>query len=156
MEDFKSFSFNPSKHLKEEFVSNLSGSSIIELISLILIVPALIVLRHWGAGFCIINDGCMPSRYIHWRVYMLTLSMDFLSFVLPTLAVFTVLADWAYTITILMIFLIISILIKRFWLSTYGPGQHHNSSLRSYVSSYRVVVVSPDYLVDFTEFLLHE
>lgn len=61
MEDFKSFSFNPSKHLKEEyvvlldsffllfsfnfnkityrFVSNLSGSSIIELISLILIVP---------------------------------------------------------------------------------------------------------------------
>lgn len=141
MKDFKSFSFNPSKHLKEEFVSNLSGSSIIELISIILIVPALVVLRHWGSGFCIINDGCMPSRYIHWRVYMLTLSMDFLSFVLPTLTVFTVLADWTYPITVLMTFLFILIFIKRFLSSTSGPGQRNNSSLRSNVSSYRVVVM---------------
>ncbi|XP_050133212.1 uncharacterized protein LOC126609310 [Malus sylvestris] len=39
-------SFNPNKRLKEEFVSNLSGSSMMEIAALTTIIPILLLLRH--------------------------------------------------------------------------------------------------------------
>ncbi|CAL5432300.1 unnamed protein product [Camellia sinensis] len=45
-------SINPNKHSKERFVSNLTGSSMVEIFALATVIPALILLRHL---FCAID-----------------------------------------------------------------------------------------------------
>lgn len=44
--DSRAASFNPHKHLKEEFVSNLTGSSMLEIAALSTVVPVIVLLRH--------------------------------------------------------------------------------------------------------------
>ncbi|XP_072973752.1 uncharacterized protein At4g17910 isoform X2 [Typha angustifolia] len=89
---------NPNKHLKEEFVSNLTGSSMLEIAALSTIFPALIVLRKWSS-FCRVNgyaraeeakkDDNLTSCRKDWRSFMVSLVMDYFCVVLPILSIIT-------------------------------------------------------------------
>ncbi|KAJ1296933.1 hypothetical protein BS78_01G339300 [Paspalum vaginatum] len=138
---------NPSKLLKEQFVSNLTGSSLLEIAALSTIVPALVVLRKWSSGDNSRRDSSKKNDdQVHpvrkdWMQYFSTLALDYLTVVLPILLVFTVLAEWAYTCAISLVILIsIYIVFKR--------SRPHDKarlsqlpSLRADISSYRVSVM---------------
>ncbi|CAL9183933.1 unnamed protein product [Musa hybrid cultivar] len=144
---------NPNKRLKEEFVSNLTGSSMLEIAALSAIIPALVILRQWSS-FARVNgkfnvevatskkdDDKVPSRR-DFRSYAVSLVVDYLFVVLPVLLILTVLADWAYIFTVLIILLLLlCISAKR--LSSYlrFKGEQRSSSPRTTISSYRVLVV---------------
>ncbi|KAF6134611.1 hypothetical protein GIB67_025726 [Kingdonia uniflora] len=142
-------SFNHHKQLKQEFVSNLTGSSMLEIAALSTIVPALIVLRH-SLGFNDFlntignsskknDDAPIGCRY--WRVYVITLAIDFSFIVLPILLCFTVLAEWSHIFAICLIMLLaLCILAKRFGSSSSesAGGQWLIDSLGTTISSYRV------------------
>lgn len=141
-------SFNPNKHLKEQFVSNLTGSSILEIVALSTIVPSLIVLRHliafhrlfdpWATETSLKkSDNATVVSKNSWA-YMATMTVDFLVIVLPILLFLTVLAEWTQICAILlMLVLLFSIAAKRFISSHYSLGGGTNS-LRTNISSYRV------------------
>ncbi|KAF6143770.1 hypothetical protein GIB67_033476 [Kingdonia uniflora] len=142
-------SFNHHKQLKQEFVSNLTGSSMLEIAALSTIVPALIVLRH-SLGFNDFlntignsskkNDGA-PIGCRYWRVYVITLAIDFSFIVLPILLCFTVLAEWSHIFAICLIMLLaLCILAKRFGSSSSesAGGQWPIDSVGTTISSYRV------------------
>ncbi|TVU46830.1 hypothetical protein EJB05_06399 [Eragrostis curvula] len=146
MESLLDKPLNPNKLLKEQFVSNLSGSSLAEIAALSTIVPAVVVLRKWSSrdntrrDSAKKNDDIRPVRK-DWVHYFSALVVDYLTVVLPVLLVFTVLAEWAYTCAILLVILIsICFLFKRSQ-SHLKDEINRLSSLRADVSSYRVSVV---------------
>lgn len=109
-------SLNPNKHLKEEFVSNLTGSSMLELFLLATILPVLILLRH-SISFNLAgrfttrsslkkNDNPVVASRDP-EAYLVTIAVDFLSIVLPIIIFSTVLADWTYTNSILLILVLL-------------------------------------------------
>ncbi|KAJ0952379.1 putative phosphatidylinositol anchor biosynthesis protein PIGW/GWT1 [Helianthus annuus] len=139
-------SFNPNKHMKEQFVSNLTGSSMLELFVLSAIFPMLILLRHI-IGICTIDHvtddtssnkkdtTTVASR--NRRGYISTMIVDFLSIILPFTLFCTVLADWTYINGVLCMVVLLF----------FAASQRHGScwdqkegvhSLSTYVSSYRV------------------
>ncbi|XP_010240872.1 PREDICTED: uncharacterized protein At4g17910 isoform X2 [Nelumbo nucifera] len=138
-------SFNPNKQLKEEFVSNLTGTSMLEIAALSTIVPALILLRHSISFNCLKTvlkkkDG-ETVVFRDWRIYMAMLALDFLFIILPILLFFTVLAEWANMCAVLLlIFLLLCIVMKRFGsYSPYSKGRSQSVySIRTNISSYRV------------------
>ncbi|KAG5524176.1 hypothetical protein RHGRI_030993 [Rhododendron griersonianum] len=92
-------SFNPNKHLKEQFVSNLTGSSMLEIIALATAVPVLILLRR-----CFCSNGMRDGNATKisskknddvivglrsLRAYMAATLIDFLLIILPLLLFFT-------------------------------------------------------------------
>ncbi|KAL6878390.1 hypothetical protein ACP4OV_012560 [Aristida adscensionis] len=126
---------NPNKLLKEQFVSNLTGSSLLEIAALSIIVP-----NNTRTDPAKKNDDARPVRK-NWKHYFSTLVVDYLTVVLPILLVFTVLADWAFTCAIsLVIVLSIYIMFIRFQ-SHLKVGRNQLPSLRADISSYRVSVV---------------
>ncbi|WVZ19840.1 hypothetical protein V8G54_007162 [Vigna mungo] len=139
-------SFNPNKHLKEQFVSNLTGSSIPEIMALTVTVPVLVFIRHsissisiTGASLKKKNDDA-PSCKRNFNSYFGTLSLDFLVIVVPMLLFFTVLANWTYIIACsLTILTLLYIATKRSGCSSSFEGEPN--SLRAYVTSYRVLVM---------------
>ncbi|XP_024986284.1 uncharacterized protein At4g17910 isoform X1 [Cynara cardunculus var. scolymus] len=142
-------SINPNKHLKEQFVSNLTGSSMLEIFVLSAIFPMLILLRH-AIGICKIDHvtnetsskkkDTSPLVSRNQRIYIVTMIIDFLSIVLPITLLCTVLAEWTYVNGALFILmLLLSISSKRHGSSwDQEEGVH---SLRTYVSSYRVFMM---------------
>ncbi|OVA11869.1 GWT1 [Macleaya cordata] len=142
-------SFNPDKHLKEEFVSNLTGSSMLEIASLSTIVPALILLRH---SFCF--KGLCDSLHSmkttskknenatidcrSWRAFMDTLAIDFLFIVLPILLFLTVLEEWTHICAVCLIFLLLLRIGDRRLGSYSKRGSELAYSARENVSAYRV------------------
>ncbi|RCV44570.1 hypothetical protein SEVIR_9G389400v4 [Setaria viridis] len=140
-------SLNPNKLLKEQFVSNLTGSSLTEIAALSTIVPALVVLRKWSSGDNTRRDAAkkngdrvLPVRK-DWMQYFCTLVVDYLTVVLPVLLVFTVLDEWAYMCSISLVILIaVYIMFKRSQ-SHLKAGLSQLPSLRADISSYRVSVV---------------
>ncbi|CAN6547172.1 unnamed protein product [Malus baccata var. baccata] len=121
-------SFNPNKRLKEEFVSNLSGSSMMEIAALTTIIPILLLLRHKVGSHRVV-----PA-------YMASLSLDFLLIILPIVLVYTVLAEWMYIwATLLMLLLLFSIAAKRF--GSYSTLKEDPYSIRQNISSYRVATM---------------
>ncbi|KAL7166856.1 hypothetical protein ACSBR2_037513 [Camellia fascicularis] len=143
-------SVNLNKHLKEQFVSNLTGSSMLEVIALATAVPALILLRHC---FCSAdkqdpntmkislkkNDDVIVA-FKSWRDYMALMITDFLSIVLPILLFFTVLSEWTCLCAVLLILLLIfSIVAKRHRAPLYVEDEF--GSLRTNISSYRVSIM---------------
>lgn len=140
-------SFNPNKRLKEEFVSNLSGSSIFEIAALLTNVSILILLRRsfssnrvTDASLKKSDDGNVRSK--NWTAYMATVAVDFLVIVVPVVFFITVLADWIYMCTIfLTILLFLSIAVRRSGSSSPSmEGGIH--TLKSIISSYRVSVMT--------------
>ncbi|KDP42278.1 hypothetical protein JCGZ_01602 [Jatropha curcas] len=148
--DSLSKSFNPNKRLKEEFVSNLSGSSMLEIAALSTIVPLLFVLRHSvnrfrykaGSGFARTltkkaDDALVGSKSL--GNYMAALTVDFLFIVLPMLLFLTVLAEWTFMSIVFLMVLVFSIAAKRAIASSSYPET--SLSLRTIISSYRVAVM---------------
>ncbi|XP_065856322.1 uncharacterized protein At4g17910 [Euphorbia lathyris] len=146
--DSHSDSFNSNKHLKEEFVSNLSGSSMSEIAALSIVVPLLFVLRH--SIFCCksgneissisnkkTDDAILTSKNL--GKYIATVSVDFMFIVLPMLLFFTVLAEWIFVSAILFMLLVFSIAAKRN--ITSASYSKESLSLRTIISSYRVLVM---------------
>ncbi|KAI7994176.1 Uncharacterized protein LOK49_LG11G02146 [Camellia lanceoleosa] len=143
-------SFNPNKHSKEQFVSNLTGSTMVEIFALATVIPALILLRHL---FCAIdmqdpnttkismkkNDDTIVG-FKSLRVYMETMAIDFLSIVLPMLLFLTVLSEWTCVCAVWLMFLLFfSIAAKRYGASPYLEDKV--DSLRKNISSYRVTIM---------------
>ncbi|KAG1330789.1 hypothetical protein COCNU_02G007570 [Cocos nucifera] len=115
---------NPNKRLKEGFVSNLSGTSMLEIAALTAIVPALFVIRQWSS-FARVNGHFNAKEAVlkkndngasctkDWRCYAVALAMDYLCVVMPILLVFTVLAEWAYTCASLVVLLLLFCIVAR-------------------------------------------
>ncbi|KAK8626289.1 hypothetical protein V6N13_133940 [Hibiscus sabdariffa] len=85
------------------------------------------------------------------KSYLAVLAVDYMIIVLPTLLIFTVLADWLYECTIgLVLLLLFSTVLKRAYCWPYTEGPH---AVRASISSYRVVTMVVAFLcilaVDF-------
>ncbi|KAK7386649.1 hypothetical protein VNO78_26983 [Psophocarpus tetragonolobus] len=140
-------SFNPNKHLKEEFVSNLSGTSLLEIVIATVIIPVLFLIRHsissvsvTGASLKKKNHDA-PSRNRNLKLYVVTLSLDFLVIVVPMLLSFTVLSDWNYIWgSLFAILTMLYIATKRYGGSS-PSFEGEPNSLRTYITSYRVIVM---------------
>ncbi|CAG7881151.1 unnamed protein product [Brassica rapa] len=159
-------SLNPNKHLKEEFVSNLDGSSILEIAALLTIVPLLVLIRY-SIGFHSRNDNnndksvsskknddeIVVSR--QWKAYSYAISLDFIFIVFPMLLFFTVLSEWVYhgVVLLSLLLLVLTVTAKR---SSSGLQRGQSLSFRANVSSYRVALMLITCLcilaVDFTIF----
>ncbi|XP_044325252.1 uncharacterized protein At4g17910 isoform X2 [Triticum aestivum] len=136
---------NPNKLLKEQFVSNLTGSSLLEIAALSAIVPAVVVLRKWSSRDNIRRDSVKKNDdalagHKDGVYYFSALVIDCLTVVLPILLIFTILAEWTYICAISLVAVIsIYILFKRS--QSHLKAQQHLPSLRADISSYRVSVV---------------
>ncbi|KAK9268699.1 hypothetical protein L1049_000459 [Liquidambar formosana] len=139
-------SFNPNKRLKEAFVSNLTGSSMLQIVALSTIVPVLMILGRLISYKVVIDpaatetslkkndNSCVGSK--NWRAYMATMAVEFLFIILPILLFFTVLAEWTNVCAILFVFLLLyCIAVERFGSTYFEEGPH---ALRKNISSYRV------------------
>ncbi|KAG6780784.1 hypothetical protein POTOM_013659 [Populus tomentosa] len=129
------------------FVSNLTGSSMLEIAVMSTVVPVLTPTKKNDHDNAVLGSKKLGN-------YMATLTVDFLFTVLPMLLIFTVLADWVYIFAIPMMVLVFSVVAaKRFDASNYSGG---SLSLRTSVSSYRVLVMILTFLcilaVDFKIF----
>ncbi|CAH1451290.1 unnamed protein product [Lactuca virosa] len=138
--DSSAKSFNPNKHLKEQFVSDLTGSSMVEVFVLSAIFSMLILLRHTISIYNKIDEETSSKKKTvgSWGAYIIRMIVDFLSIVLPITLVSTVLSEWSYTIGVVFVLvLFIYFAYKRdgSWHQEQGVHIH---SLRECVSSYRV------------------
>ncbi|XP_012849878.1 PREDICTED: uncharacterized protein At4g17910-like, partial [Erythranthe guttata] len=135
-------SFNPNKHLKEEFVSNLTGSSKLEIFSLLANFSILILIRHcigfnWISCGSVKKDDNAATGGKGLKAYTLALIVDFLCIVVPYTLFLTVLADFTYGITILVFVLLL-------FLRTFDRNRSsllqegYMDSVRVNISSYRV------------------
>ncbi|TKY58536.1 endoplasmic reticulum membrane [Spatholobus suberectus] len=152
-------SVNPNKHLKEEFVSNLSGSSMLEIAALTMTIPILVLIRHsissifiTGASLKKKNDDATSGNR-NFKSYLATLSLDFLVIVVPMLLFFTVLANWTYILaTLFTILTLLYIAAKRSGGSS-PSFEGEPNSLQAYITSYRVIMMIITFLcilaVDF-------
>ncbi|KAI3823583.1 hypothetical protein L1987_05022 [Smallanthus sonchifolius] len=144
--DSSTKSFNPNKHLKEQFVSSLTGSSMLELFVLSAMFPMLILLRH-VIGICRIDHVTIDTSSnkkdtstvasISQRVYLFTMIVDFLSIVIPIILLCTVLADWTYMNGVLFLLVLLFLAASRSHGSSWDQKEVVHS-LRAHVSSYRV------------------
>ncbi|CAM0879591.1 unnamed protein product [Alopecurus aequalis] len=137
---------NPNKLLKEQFVSNLAGSSLLEIAALSTIVPAVVVLRKWSSGDNIWRDLVKKNDDVRrghkgWVYYFSALAIDYITVVLPILLIFTVLAEWAYTCAFFLVIMMSTYVIFKRSQSHLKARQHNLPSLRTDISSYRVSVV---------------
>lgn len=139
-------SFNPNKHLKEQFVSNLTGSSLFEIVALTVTIPILVLIRHSFTSVPINGDSLKkknddaPSEHRSFKAHLATLTLDFLVIVVPMLLFFTVLADWSYIFASLFtIVTLLYIAVKRPGGSS--PDLGEPNSVRAYITSYRVIVM---------------
>lgn len=139
--DSSAKSFNPNKHLKEQFVSDLTGSSMVEVFVLSAIFSMLILLRHTIGIYNKIvasldEKTSSKKKTVGSRAYIIRMIVDFLSIVLPITLVSTVLSEWSYTIGVVFVLvLFIYFAYKRDGCWYQEEGVH---SLRECVSSYRV------------------
>ncbi|PKA48618.1 Uncharacterized protein AXF42_Ash020491 [Apostasia shenzhenica] len=145
---------NPRKLLKEEFVSNLTGSSMLEIAALSVIVPTFVVLRQWSSscykrGHAMTKDASgkmhdAPSKCYDSYNFAVQVIKDFVFVIMPVICAFTVLADWTYVLAIILILLLLFCISAKRLIS---PGvnakveQHSLLSLRMSILSYRVAMV---------------
>ncbi|KAJ0110518.1 hypothetical protein Patl1_03517 [Pistacia atlantica] len=136
-------SHNLNKQLKEQFVSNLTGSSFTKTFVLLAIVPTSILLRQSFNSYHSIdetslkkkNDNLVLASKNFWA-YIATIVVDFFFIVVPMLLFFTVLSEWAYLGWFLLLLVFFSLTRKRFVIS---PNVEEGAySLRPVISSYRV------------------
>ncbi|TQD97006.1 hypothetical protein C1H46_017405 [Malus baccata] len=131
--------------LASVFVSNLSGSSMMEIAALTTIIPILILLRHSVGSHRAVDvvskkndDAVVGSK--GWAAYMASMSLDFLLIIVPIILVYTVLAEWMYIwATLLILLLLFSIAAKRF--GSYSTLKEDPFSIRQTFSSYRVATM---------------
>ncbi|XP_024021507.1 uncharacterized protein At4g17910 isoform X2 [Morus notabilis] len=164
--DSLSNSLNPNKRLKEEFVSNLTGSSMLEISALATLVPVLILLRHSIGADRIIDTVTEEAKLKKnddvlvlsksWQDYMAALLIDFFLIVLPILLFLTVFAEWMYQSIVLLILLLLLCVVSKRSGSCSPFVDGGSRSLRTNISSFRVSMMIVTCLsilaVDFTIF----
>ncbi|KNA13715.1 hypothetical protein SOVF_113860 [Spinacia oleracea] len=145
-------SFNHNKHLKEQFVSNLSGSSLLDIFSLALVIPVIVLIRR-AIGLNYVSGSIISQRSSKKddsdsatakssSSYMVSVAVDFLFIVVPILFVHTVLSEYVHKLALsLTFFLLFCMLVKRYniFLSS-GSGQPRDT-VRKSISSFRVVMM---------------
>ncbi|XP_044467205.1 uncharacterized protein At4g17910 isoform X2 [Mangifera indica] len=114
-------SLNLNKQLKEQFVSNLTGSSFTKIFVLLAIVPTSTLLRQAFNSYRSIdeasskkkeNDELVLASKKFWA-YIATIVVDFFFIVVPMLLFFTILSDWAYLGWFLLLLVFFSLTGKR-------------------------------------------
>ncbi|KAL2518991.1 Uncharacterized protein Adt_15238 [Abeliophyllum distichum] len=135
-------SFNPSKHLKEQFVSNLTGSSKLE-ISLLLTALSVLILIRRSIGFNYVSTGPIKKNdnaavcNKNLRAYIAELVVDSTCILVPYILFLTVLAEWTYTTAISMILLLLFMMAVKRNGSSFLQ-ECNMDSIRANISSYRV------------------
>ncbi|XP_047943544.1 uncharacterized protein At4g17910-like [Salvia hispanica] len=135
-------SFNPNRHLKELFVSHLTGSSKLEIFFLITNLSILVLIRRC-IGFNWISNG-HPKKDDNvagggksFKAYVAVLLIDYLCIAMPYILYLTVLAEWTYWSTVLMLLLL-------FCLKTFDRNRPSFlqeggvDSIREDITSYRI------------------
>ncbi|KAL8470802.1 hypothetical protein ACS0TY_033398 [Phlomoides rotata] len=138
-------SFNPNRHLKEQFVSNLTGSSKLELFFLITNLSILILIRryigfNWIRFGSVKKDDNAASSGKSLEAFIVVLAIDFLCIAVPYILFLTILAEWTYwnTIMVLLLFLF----LRTFHRTRSSFMQEGGvDSIRGNISSYRVSMV---------------
>ncbi|KAI3467046.1 hypothetical protein Pfo_023709 [Paulownia fortunei] len=134
--------FNPNKHLKEQFVSNLTGSSKLEIFFLITNLSVLILIRHcigfkWTNSGSVKKDDNASGSGKNLKAYIADLTVDFLCIAVPYILFMTVLAEWTYGNTILVFVLLL--FLRTFYRNRSSFLQEGGvDSVRANISSYRV------------------
>ncbi|KAL1553614.1 hypothetical protein AAHA92_14269 [Salvia divinorum] len=135
-------SFNPNRHLKEQFVSNLTGSSKLEIFFLITNLSILVLVRrcigfNWISNGYPKKDDNVSAGGKSFKAYVAVLLIDYLCIAVPYILYLTVLAEWTYWSTILMLLLL-------FYLKTFDRNRSSFlqeggvESIREDITSYRV------------------
>ncbi|KAM7256326.1 hypothetical protein ACFE04_012067 [Oxalis oulophora] len=149
-------SLNPKRHLKEQFVSNLNGTSMLEISLLLTNVSVLLLLRHSCTTYYRPKDDTTSSskktdhddddtKIISHLLpaYITSFTLDFIFILFPTLLLFTVLADWTYILaplsTLSLIFLMAAKRCDFASPSVQAEGRY--PSFRTNISSYRVATM---------------
>lgn len=153
MEDSSAtMSFNHNKHLKEQFVSNLTGSSMLEIFSLAYVIPVIVLLRR-AIGFNYVSGSFISQRLSkkddndsaaakYSGAYMVSMALDFLFIVIPILLIHTVLSEWIQKLALLLtFFLIFSMLLKRYKNFSSPESLQPLNTIRKSISSFRVVMM---------------
>ncbi|KAH9534510.1 hypothetical protein CY35_17G009000 [Sphagnum magellanicum] len=168
--------FNVHKRLKEEFVSNLHGTTMLEVGVLSAIIPAFVIIRGWGALGSASSavkriktngsdkDLSKPSRSAMAFDFVSKLVLDFMVIFVPTLACLTVqlLADWVLTVAAGVYGILLTTVLCAQWSQQQSPKvkpspkEQVKSSQKAYLSSYRFVMMLVTCVtilaVDFTVF----
>ncbi|XP_027081207.1 uncharacterized protein At4g17910 isoform X1 [Coffea eugenioides] len=142
-------SFNPNKQLKEQFVSNLTGSSMLELFVVITTFSCLVLLRRtFGCDIMVGHNATEASMkkndevvgYKSLRAFVAVMVVDFFFILAPFTLFLTVLSEWIYLIaTSLILLLLISFSARRFRSSSFQESGVF--SFRANISSYRVAMM---------------
>ncbi|KAJ4728654.1 GPI-anchored wall transfer protein [Melia azedarach] len=143
-------SLNPNKPLKEEFVSNLTGSSFTKIFALLSILPISMLLRHSASSFRPIdhnvsetslkkNDDLIVAPK-NLSACIATLTVDFLFIVVPMTLFYTVLAEWAY-IGSLFFFLLFFLTMAAKRYASPPDLEQKPHSFRTFLSSFRVATM---------------
>ncbi|XP_060207614.1 uncharacterized protein At4g17910 isoform X2 [Lycium barbarum] len=150
MMDSPASTFNPNKHLKEQFVSNLKRTSMMELFLLITTLSMILFLRSVYSSTkkgpnsaealskkddninAVISKKNMGS-------YLAAVTLDVLYIVFPVILCLTILADWTYTNAVVMTSLVAFFILAR--RSGFSVSQEEGvRSLRTNISAYRVAM----------------
>ncbi|XP_057520905.1 uncharacterized protein At4g17910 [Amaranthus tricolor] len=150
MEDSSStMSFNTNKHLKEQFVSNLTGSSMLEIFLIAFVTPTIVLLRR-GIGFNFVSscnitqssskkddDVLVTEKSL--SSFMVSIAVDFLFMIIPALLIFTVLSEWLHELALLSTFFLLFYIFVRRYSTFSSPGSHQPlDTARKAISSFRV------------------
>ncbi|CAI9096437.1 OLC1v1032588C1 [Oldenlandia corymbosa var. corymbosa] len=143
-------SFNPNKHLKEQFVSNLNGSSKLELfLVMVILIGSVLIRRAIGSrnifgfsaseGFSKKNDGEIVRNKSLWA-YISTMTVDYLFILVPFVSFLTVLSGWIYlNATLVIFFLLVLFSVRR--IGSLFLQEDGVISFRRHVTSYRVLMM---------------
>ncbi|XP_048500760.1 uncharacterized protein At4g17910 isoform X2 [Beta vulgaris subsp. vulgaris] len=145
-------SFNYNKHLKEQFVSNLNGSSMLEIFSLALVIPVIVLLRRAiGLNFVSVShisqrlskkDDIDSAKSKYSSAYMVTMTVDFLFIVIPVLLLHTVLSEWIFKLALLSTFFILFCLLSKRYITFSSSGSFQpRDTVEKSISSFRVVMM---------------
>ncbi|CAM6013205.1 unnamed protein product [Sphagnum balticum] len=170
--------FNVHKRLKEEFVSNLHGTTMLEVGVLSAIIPFSVLgfmsfsfPSHLYGSFAAVKrtqmngsdkDLSKPSRSALAFDFVSKLVLDFMVIFVPTLACLTLLADWVLTVAAGVYGILLTTVLCAQWSQQQSPKvkpspkEQVKSSQKTYLSSYRFVMMLVTCVtilaVDFTVF----
>ncbi|KAL0430185.1 UNVERIFIED_CONTAM: hypothetical protein Sradi_0644500 [Sesamum radiatum] len=133
-------SFNLNRHLKEQFVSNLTGSSKLEIFFLITNLSILIIVRHgisWMNSASAKKDDNAAGSGKSMKAYFGSLLVDFLCLAVPYILFVTVLADWTYQNTFVVLLQLIFLITFERNRSSFLQ-EDDLQAVRANISSYRV------------------
>ncbi|CAM6087278.1 unnamed protein product [Calypogeia fissa] len=145
------------KERKQEFVSNLSGSTMLEIAALSALVPIFVLLRQVYDLLLSASKANYGSRPIgqndkgrDGKEYVMALGKDFIFVGVPTIACLTVLADWVYIVTVVSLCLLLVGIAVLWRLNSQGGmeptsqqlvGANFSTSRKTFLSSFRFTMM---------------